>query len=276
MTLATDVSRRRLDSGDVKVAEQLGRRAAVAVEHSRLHTKLTGIAETLQLSLLPTALPEIPGWEIASLYTPAATEFRVDVGGDFYEFFEVEGRWLAIVGDVTGKGVGAASVTGLLRHGARVASRTEPAPAAILRRLDEALMQQPTPAMATAICMSIDAGELVISSAGHPPAIIVAPNGRLREVPPVPDPMLGAFADVQRGDHRVAVEIGEVVVAFTDGVLDAPGDHDRFGEARLNATLTQSAGSDAASVVARLKTALSAFSVESGDDVAVLALRRVQ
>ncbi len=259
MTLATDVSRRRLDAGDVEIAEQLGRRAAVAVEHSRLHTKVTGIAETLQRSLLPNALPEIPGWEIASLYAPAATEFRVDVGGDFYEFFADDGRWFAIVGDVTGKGVGAASVTGLLRHGARVASRTEPAPAAILRRLDEALREQPTPAMATAICMSIDDGELVISSAGHPPAIIVSPDGRLREVPSVPDPMLGAFAEVQR-----------------DGVLDAPGDHDRFGEARLSATLVQSAGHNAQSAVDRLEAALSEFSVGGGDDVAVLALRRVR
>src|SRR6201999_3431948 len=128
LTMATDVSRRRLTEEDVALAEQLGRRAAVAVENSRLHTKLTGIAETLQTGLLPAELPTIPGWEIASLYRPAATEFRVDVGGDFYEIFEQDGAWVVIMGDVTGKGVTAASVTALMRHGARVAGRTEPDP----------------------------------------------------------------------------------------------------------------------------------------------------
>jgi sigma-B regulation protein RsbU (phosphoserine phosphatase) len=130
--------------------------------------------------------------------------------------------------------------------------------------------------MATAICMSIDAGELVISSAGHPPAIIVSTDGRLREVPSAPDPMLGAFDQVLRRDHRIAVEVGELVVAFTDGVLDAPGEHDRFGETRLNQALTENAGSHARVTVAALESALSQFSVGGGDDIAVLALRRVQ
>lgn len=276
MTLATDASSGRgLYHDDVEIAEQLGRRAAVAVENSRLHTKLTGIAETLQTSLLPSAPPAIPGWEIASLYRPAATEFRVDVGGDFYEFFEREGSWFAIVGDVTGKGVGAASVTALMRHGARVASRTEPEPAAILGRLDEALAGQPTRAMATAICMSISAGSLVISSAGHPPAMIVAPDGALREVPAAPDPMLGAFDDVVRQDHGVDVKVGELVIAYTDGVLDAPGTGERFGEERLRKVLADACGAGPQATVRRLEEALNAFTVGGGDDVAVLALQRV-
>lgn len=275
VTLATDVSGRRLGDDDVEIAEQLGRRAAVAVENSRLHTKLTGIAETLQTSLLPIAPPVIPGWEIASLYRPAATEFRVDVGGDFYEFFERDSSWFAIVGDVTGKGVGAASVTALLRHGARFASRTEPEPAAILGRLDEALASQQTRAMATAICMSIRAGALVISSAGHPPAIVVSPDGRLREVPAAPDPMLGAFDGVVRQDHRVAIEVGEIVVAYTDGVPDAPGLGERFGMERLREVLTGSCGAGTQPIVRRLEAALDEFTVGAGDDVAVLALQRV-
>jgi PAS domain S-box-containing protein len=275
VTLATDSSRRRLGDDDVEIAEQLGRRAAVAVENSRLHTKLTGIAETLQTSLLPAAAPVIPGWEIASLYRPAATEFRVDVGGDFYEFFEHESSWFAIVGDVTGKGVGAASVTALMRHGARVASRTQPAPAAILTRLDEALAEQPTRAMATAICMSIRAGALVISSAGHPPAIIVSPDGRLREVPAAPDPMLGAFDGVERQDHNVDVQVGELVVSYTDGVPDAPGLDERFGMERLRQALAQTCGAGPQATVDCLKEALDEFTVGSGDDVAVLALQRV-
>ena len=91
MSFFTSESRRRLTDADVALAEQLARRAAVAVENSRLHTQLAEVAETLQNSLLPSELPDVPGWEIAALYRPPETEQRIDVGGDFYEVFEAHG-----------------------------------------------------------------------------------------------------------------------------------------------------------------------------------------
>ena len=105
MTLLTAESHRRLDGADLELAEQLAHRAAVAVENARLHTTLANVAEILQRSLLPDELPEIPGWELASLYRPAGADRRVDVGGDFYEFFATVDGWTCLVGDVTGKGV---------------------------------------------------------------------------------------------------------------------------------------------------------------------------
>ena len=170
MTLGTVGSGPRLRADDVELAEQLARRAAVAVENARLHTKLMGIAETVQRSLLPQALPAIPGWEVASLYKPAETELRVDVGGDFFEFFEHEGTWFAIFGDVGGKGVSAASITALMRHGARVACRSEPQPAAILGRLDEALAQQPGDTLCTALCLCLHRGSHRDQLGGAPPS----------------------------------------------------------------------------------------------------------
>jgi serine phosphatase RsbU (regulator of sigma subunit) len=274
MTMATDFSRRRLTEDDVALAEQLGRRAAVAVENSRLHTKLTGIAETLQTGLLPAQLPTIPGWEIASLYRPAATEFRVDVGGDFYELFEANGAWFVIMGDVTGKGVTAASVTALMRHGARMAGRTEPDPVAILRRLDDALADQPKRAMATAVCMSIRGDEVTISSAGHPPAVMVAPDGSLREVP-VPDAMLGAFSGIERHEQTLTVAAGDLIIVYTDGVPDAPNARERFGMDRLMQLLSRVAGSTPQEAIDQVDAELTAFGADSGgDDVAVIALRR--
>ena len=179
---------------EAELAEQLGRRAAVAVENSRWHTKLASVAETLQLSLLPQRLPAIPGWEVASLYRPAETEMRIDVGGDFYEFFEHDGTWFAIIGDVTGKGVRAASTTALMRHGARVACRSEPQPGAILGLLDEALAQQPGDSLCTALCLCLHPDRVVMSSAGHPRGILVSADGELRDAP-APGPLLGAFPD---------------------------------------------------------------------------------
>ncbi len=274
MTLATYASERRFRPDDVELAEQLGRRAAVAVENAKLHTKLSDIATTLQGVLLPRDLPEIPGWELASLYRPAETGLRIDVGGDFYEFFEHEDTWFGVFGDVTGKGVQAASLTTLMRTGARVACQIEPHPAAILARLDEAMAQESGKALCTALCMCLHRDHIVISSAGHPPAIIVSEDGSLREVP-APGPVLGAFQDASWPEEDVAMTPGELIVFYTDGVIEMPGEDGRFGDARLRGLLSQLGSVSPASVLARLDAELNAFTGGAAltDDVAVVALR---
>jgi Stage II sporulation protein E (SpoIIE)/GAF domain len=273
MTLATHASLRRFEPGDVELAEQLGRRAAVAIENSRLHAKLTEIADTLQRALLPGPAPEVPGWEIASLYRPADAELRVDVGGDFYDFFEHHGTWAAILGDVTGKGVTAAAGTALLRHGARVAARTEPEPAAILGRLHEALAEQPGTAMASAICMRLHPDRVLLSSAGHPPAIVIGSDGSVREVPE-PGPILGAFPDSSWRTETAPMGPGDLLVLVTDGVLEAPGRDGRFGPERLRGLLAGAAGCGPESALAKLDAALWAFSRgETRDDIAALAFQ---
>jgi serine phosphatase RsbU (regulator of sigma subunit) len=275
MTLGTNLGGRALRPDDVEIAEQLGRRSAAAVENARLYGKLSDVAETLQRALLPSALPEVPGWEIASLYAPTESELRIDIGGDFYELIEHEGTWFAIIGDVAGKGVAAASVTALMRHGARVACRSEPEPAMILTRLDEVLLQQDGGAMATAMCLCLDADHVVGSSAGHPPAILVGPDGALREAPR-PDRMLGAFPDADaRHDEPIPIAEGELLLIYTDGVTDAPGRHDRFGVVRLRQLLSELAGASPQRVLARLEQELRRFSPGPGrDDIAALAMRR--
>ena len=273
MTLATTRSGRRIHDEDVELAEQLARRAAVAVENSRLHTKVAGVAETLQKALLPAEVPAVAGWEIEALYWPTETELRIDVGGDFYEVFDHDGRWFVILGDVAGKGVTAASVTALLRHGARVACRTEPSPAAILARLDESLTQQQGDEMATALCMCLHDDHVVISSAGHPPAIVVGTDGKLREAPSA-DPLLGAFLDAERGEEEVPIGAGELLVLYTDGVIDAPGLSERFGPERLRRLLSGQAGCSPSATLDRLGAELAAFSARiGGDDIAVIVMR---
>jgi len=274
MTLATDASQRRFHPEDVELAEQLGRRAAVAVENARLHTKLSEIATTLQSVLLPRELPEIPGWELASLYRPAETDLRIDVGGDFYEFVEHEGTWFGVFGDVTGKGIQAAALTTLMRAGTRVACRIDPQPAAILARLDEALAQESGNALCTALCMCLHRDHMVISSAGHPQAIIVSADGSLREVP-TPGPVLGAFPDATWPEDNVAMTPGELIVFYTDGVTETAGEGGRFGVDRLREFLSRQAGSAPASVLNLLDAELTEFTGGAAltDDVAVVALR---
>jgi PAS domain S-box-containing protein len=273
MTLVTAESRRKLDHDDVELAEQLARRAAVAVENARLHTTLADIAETLQQSLLPEPLAEVPGWEVASLYRPAGSEKRIEVGGDFYEVFASGGAWFAVIGDVTGKGVAAAALTGLLRHGSRFASRHHPDPASILAQLDEALRARRTTSLCTALCVRLEPGRAVLSSAGHPPALLADRGGDLREVPE-PGPLLGAWEDAAWPETAVDMGPDQLLLLYTDGVTEAVGEKDRYGTDRLKALLEASAGAAPAELLHQLDTTIAEFQAgPRRDDIAALALR---
>ncbi|MDQ3724072.1 MAG: GAF domain-containing protein, partial [Actinomycetota bacterium] len=120
LTLISAESRRRFSDADVTLAEELARRAGTAIENARLYTERSDIARTLQTSLLPRSLPQMPGWAAATLYRPAGDENWV--GGDFYDAIAIDGGWLAIVGDVVGRGAPAAALTGLARHTLRTAA----------------------------------------------------------------------------------------------------------------------------------------------------------
>jgi serine phosphatase RsbU (regulator of sigma subunit) len=273
MTFVTSDSLRQMSAGDLALAEQLSRRAAVAVENSRLHTRLAGIAETLQQSLLPAELPEIPGWEIASLYSPAESGQRIEVGGDFYEIFEAAPASVVIIGDVTGKGVQAATLTTLMRYGTRFASRLEPEPSSILRRLDEELRRRGTDELCTAICAALHDERIVISSAGHPPALLLRSSGEVVELP-VNGPILGAFDDGEWRDDAISVEPDELLLLYTDGVTETRGVAERFGLGRLSQLLSENAGATPERVLERLESVLEEFRDGSRkDDVAALAMR---
>jgi len=104
----------------VELAEELGRRSALALDNSRLFAAQTAMSKALQRSLLPPELPEVPGIEVEVIYRPA--DHTVDVGGDFYDLFAVDGAWMVVMGDVTGKGPEAATITSLARYTMRTAA----------------------------------------------------------------------------------------------------------------------------------------------------------
>jgi serine phosphatase RsbU (regulator of sigma subunit) len=273
MTFLMAESRRRLTPDDLDLAEQLGRRAAVAVENSRLHTTLADVAHTLQKSLLPHALPDIPGWEIAALYRPAGAEQRIEVGGDFYEVFNAESSSFALIGDVTGHGVTAATLTSMMRYGARFASRLEPQPSAILRRLDEELRQRSDPELCTALCARIQDRAMIVASAGHPPALIVDTDGVVTEAPE-PGPLLGAFEDSHWEQSTLSVGPDQLVLLYTDGVTETAGANERFGAERLRRLLSEHARQAPSELLRSLDEALVEFrGGAASDDVAALAFR---
>jgi serine phosphatase RsbU (regulator of sigma subunit) len=197
----------------------------------------------------------------------------MDVGGDFFELFAVDGRPFVIIGDIEGKGVTAATLTALMRYGASFAARSKPEPAAVLEQLDEGLRHHVRDATCTALCARLEPDRLLLSSAGHPPALLVSPTGGVREVPEA-GPLLGAFDDGRWQQHEVPIAPGELVLAYTDGVTDTLG-RGRLGRGRLRALLAEYGGRGPQAFLEQLERALR----ENGrggrwDDLAALALAR--
>jgi PAS domain S-box-containing protein len=273
MTLVNAESGRRFEAADMRFAEQLGDRAAVAVENARLYQARSRTAATLQRSLLPDSVPRIPGWDVAALYRAAGADPELEVGGDFYDFLPTPDGWLVIIGDVTGKGVEAAALTSLLRHGARFISQTGTRPAGILRRLDMALKQRSTMSLCTTLCARLTPEELVFCSAGHPMPLLVGGDGSVREMGE-PGRLLGLTDVYDWRDQTMPMRAGEIVVLYTDGVTDTRGEQQRFGEARLRELLSHGAALSPSELLASLDAALAGFQVGAqADDTAVIAMR---
>ena len=155
VTLGTSHSARRLGEAELALADELARRAGIAVENARLHAARSQIATTLQRSLLPPRLPVVPGVTIAARFRAAGE--TSEVGGDFYDVFAVGDAWMVIVGDVTGKGPGAATITSLARYTMRTAAMYERSPGAVLARLNAALAADPERRqICTAVCARIE------------------------------------------------------------------------------------------------------------------------
>jgi serine phosphatase RsbU (regulator of sigma subunit) len=268
LTLVSAESGRGFDQGDLEFAEQIAARAALAVEHARLYTDRTYAAETLEASLRPGRLPQIPSWGLAAEYRPAA-----EIGGDFYEVWSVGDEWIAIIGDVTGKGVDAAALTALARHTAREASHTDPRPSYILSRVDAALKHRDALAVCTALVLCLNQGEVTIAAGGHPLPLRL--NGGAVTIAGEYGSILGALTSPSWPESTFTLSPGETLIAITDGVTDAlDSNGTRFGADRLK-DLLQHAGPDTAESICRLViNALADYeAVERADDIAILTLQ---
>jgi serine phosphatase RsbU (regulator of sigma subunit) len=275
MTMATDASARALTQRELELARELGVRAGIAVENARLHAARTHIATTLQRSLLPPRLPSVPGLTIAARFRAAGE--ASEVGGDFYDVFAVDGAWMVVIGDVTGKGPEAASITSLARYTMRTAAVYESSPAGVLQRLNSALVDPERRQLCTVVCARIvaepgGASVATLACAGHPPPFRLR-DGRADPVA-VAGPLLGAFESGRWSETVVRMNPGESLVLYTDGVTDTRNDGGRFGADRLTEVLEQATDLEPDEVASRVDRALLDF--EQGpqrDDVALLVLR---
>jgi serine phosphatase RsbU (regulator of sigma subunit)/ketosteroid isomerase-like protein len=279
LTLGVAWSGRRYRRNDAHFAWILAGRVALALDNGGLFADLeraererAEIAETLQHGLLPSPLPHLPGWSLAAMYRPAGAEN--EVGGDFYDTFRVPGGWMLVIGDVTGRGAEAASITALARYTLRTAAVLTNDPEVALATLNRALLARGGTALCSvaALALSEDPDQPVrLAVAGHPPPLLIDGTSVTEVVGS--DPVLGAFADVEWGIAQTSFEPGQQIVLVTDGIIEAAGDRGRFGEERLQAEL--SGATNPALAVRRLEGALHAFTAGAlDDDVAILAITR--
>jgi serine phosphatase RsbU (regulator of sigma subunit) len=269
-------SERRFDDDDVRVARDLARRAAFAVDNARLYSETEYIADRLQRSLLPPHLPEIRGVEIAARFRPAGD--RNEVGGDFYDIFQTgPNRWAITIGDVCGKGPDAAAVTALARHTLRASAiRGGDAPDELLRTLNDAmLVDNPTEFQFCTVAfaaLEIEGGStrLAVSSGGHPLPIVLRADGQVEAVGE-PGTLLGVVADPALSCAEVELYRGDTLVFYTDGITEARTDDGLFGYEGLLRAMRAAAGCDAAEIAERIEQTM--LDVQAGglrDDVALV------
>ncbi|MCA2215371.1 SpoIIE family protein phosphatase [Wangella sp. NEAU-J3] len=263
---------RIFSDADVRTALDIGRRAGLAIDNSRLYNEQRHVAEVLQRSLL-TDLPEIPGMELHARYLPA--QDGAAVGGDWYDAFaQPDGSVMLAVGDVSGHDIEAAATMGQLRNlvrGDAYGRDDEPGP--LLAQLDRAVRGLHIPAAATAVLAQAtrrDGGYAVsFSNAGHPPPLLLRPDGEVDVWWTPTEPLLGLLPRTVRTTHRRTVPAGSTLLLYTDGLVEDPAHLIDEGIGRVAAVLRANAGAPGEDVCSRLIEA----ATRRADDIALLLIR---
>jgi serine phosphatase RsbU (regulator of sigma subunit) len=269
-----------LDAVTFMATLELARRAALAVDNARLHEEQAATATALQASLLPAALPDIDGVELAARYHSAAPGMLV--GGDFYDAVSVgDGSFVLAIGDVCGKGAEAAAVTGMSRDLIRFLVQDGQELSAALRRLNRALAEHPNSSrfctVALARLVQRDSGLVArLCLAGHPEPMLLHADGST-ELVGTPGDLLGVLPDddLDLEVSEVPLEPGAALVLYTDGVTERRDGRRMFGQHGLRAVLERSAGADAETLASNIDQAARTFvDAEMLDDLAILVIRR--
>ncbi len=199
---------------------ELARRTAIALDNARRYEQHRDTAEALQRAQL-TDLPPTEGLRLAARYLPATR--GLNIGGDWYDAFpHPDGSLLTVVGDVTGHGLRAAVIMGQLRTALRAYALEDDSPARILTRLHRMLRHQQPNLYATAVIARFRPGDphVVWAAAGHPPAVVRAPDGTVRVLDTRPGVMLGVPIPFEYADRTEELAPGSTLVLYTDGLVE--------------------------------------------------------
>jgi len=264
-------------TGELLLLRDVTERHRAEEQMRALFAERSRIARVLQDSLLPPALPRVPGLELAARYRPAGD--GSEIGGDFYDVFPLDGgdRWALVLGDVSGKGAEAAAVTALVRYTVRALATERHTPSEMLSRLNDAMARQTTEErFCTAVYLVIEPHSGVrvrLALGGHPQPVVVRRGGGV-EFAGHPGLVLGVLPDPELHNVHLDLGVGDVLCLYTDGVTEARRGLELFGEDRLTRCLGSVANLPADEIARRLEQHVRRFSdAQLRDDVAIVVVK---
>ncbi len=258
----------------IDFANKLALSISLALENARLYEAERNIADILQTAIL-TVPDEIPGIDFKYLYRSATEVARI--GGDFYDFFELDNNKIGfVIGDVSGKGIEAAAITSIVKSTVRAFSYRGNDPSHVLAETNNAISKQVgTGLFITMLYGVIDvkSGRLTMASAGHPDPFICRPDGCIQEAAKRNLP-IGIFPDTEFGYFEAKLNSGDVVVLYTDGLIEARHNGELFGDHRVHQILNQRRVATTAEIVDSLLVSAEEFSHNQlSDDMAIVAIK---
>jgi hypothetical protein len=263
------------DEQAVAFLEDFAHRVAVTLDTTRALAESRRVASVLSRELVPPNLPDLAGVRFGTYYRVAYEQDAL--GGDFYDVHGDDDGWTAVVGDVFGKGVEAAVLTGKVRQAVRTASLVDRDPRRILDLANRTLVSDSDETLVTAVCARGrkvgDVLHLDIASAGHPEPLVVRADGSVERVP-VSGTVLGLVPSTTYSSVGIDLADGETCLFYTDGVAEAPGHRTRFGDERMREVLLETGPCHVTAQVESVAVALSAhLRGRPHDDIAILAVQ---
>jgi GAF domain-containing protein len=271
ITLLRADSDRAYTKSDLAVAEDLGRRAGIAVDNALLHSQTRDVALQLQRAVLPDSLDKIEGWEVAAYYEPGG---RAEVGGDFYDAIPLpDGRLAVLIGDVMGHGVPAAAAMAQLRASVRAFVSVDPTPSVVIAKLERMFALYGIVQLVSLVYGLVDPAreELVLVNAGHYPPVIVRASGTVEFAESAPRRPLGADPD-KCGATAFSFTAADTLFLFTDGLIERRSEVIDTGMARLRAHARILGRPALSAALAELVRCV--HGGDGDDDVTALALRK--
>jgi serine phosphatase RsbU (regulator of sigma subunit)/anti-sigma regulatory factor (Ser/Thr protein kinase) len=223
---------REFHEADIELLQLVADRVALSIERSRLMVQ-GQIAATLQRSLLPRKLPQVPGLRMAARYLPAADESAV--GGDWYDVIELDNHRIGfVIGDVAGHGMAAATFMGQLRSAIRAYALDTEGPGEVITKLAE-FSDRMHSRMATVIyaTLNLNTWQVRIARAGHPYPLLLRAGGSAEFLTEAGGPPLGTVGGQVYDEQSVTLSAGETLLLYTDGLIERRGQQLAEGEAAL-------------------------------------------
>ena len=264
-----------LSAANARLLQEIHQRSAAQEQLGREESRARRehhIAETLQRSLLPTRLPDIPDVALAARYVPAPGELQV--GGDWYDVMQLQGGLIGLaIGDVAGHGLQAAATMGQLRMALRAYAMHDPSPVEVMRGVHQLVEQLPMPELATLIYLVFDPDtrQMRFANAGHPPALVIA-DGSSRFLAHALAPPVGVSVDGHYEESCSKLPAGATLLLYTDGLVERRGESIQEGLDRLLAETRAHESADLEELCDRVLSGLASHG-RSADDVALVAMR---